>query len=395
MPRFEPFAALRYAADRVDIDKVVAPPYDVISAARRQTLAARDPHNVVHVDLPLEAEGPERYATAAHRLAQWVDTGILRRDPRPAFYTYRMDLDAPSGPLRTLGVLGALELSHPGEGHILPHEHTTPKAASDRLALLRATHANLSPIWGLSPAAGLTALLTDAEPLASWTGSDGTVHQLGRIDDHDRIAAVAAAIAEHPVVIADGHHRYQTSLAYRDERRDDGRPDDGAGSVLTYVVELVASELSVLAIHRLLDHLPDGLDLRAALSPFFALERVELDPATIESTMAAAGALCLVLPDDAWLATPRAGAFAGVRDLDTSTLDAAVAAIGSYEIRYQHGADNIARAVRGGDAAAGVLVRPVRVDQIAAVAAGGERMPPKSTFFNPKPSTGALFRTLD
>ena len=166
MPHFEPFTALRYATDQVPIDRVVAPPYDVIGNERRAALAASHPRNVVHIDLPAAEDGAERYALAAARLATWVAEGVLRRDPGPAFYTYRMDLDTAAGPRRTLGVLGALRLSQPDEGEILPHEHTTPKAASDRLALLQATDANLSPIWALSPTEGLTSLLVNAEPLA-------------------------------------------------------------------------------------------------------------------------------------------------------------------------------------------------------------------------------------
>lgn len=398
MPRFEPFSAIRYAADLVDIQQVVAPPYDVISPERRARLAATDPHNVVRIDLPDEADGPGRYDAAGATFAAWQAAGVLRTDDVAAYYTYRMELDDGSGtPLRTVGVLGALELSRPGEGHILPHEHTTPKAKSDRLDLLRSTRANLSAIWGLSPAPGLTALLADPEPLASWTGSDGTRHDLGRITDPARIAAIRDRIASAPVVIADGHHRYETSLAYRDERRA-ASPDGTAGAAelaLTFVVELVESELTVLPIHRLIDELEPGTDLVAALGASFALTPVELDPRTIAGQMAEAGALCVVLPTGAWLAVPRPEAMTGVRDLDSSRLDAGLAHVGPHRLRFQHGVGNIVAAVTSGEAQAGVLLRPVRVPQIAEIARGGERMPPKSTFFNPKPSTGAVFRSID
>lgn len=398
MPRFEPFPAIRYAADLVDIQQVVAPPYDVISPERRARLAAADPHNVVRIDLPDEADGPGRYDAAGATFAEWQSAGVLRTDELDAYYTYRMELDDGSGtPLRTVGVLGALELSRPDEGHILPHEHTTPKAKSDRLDLLRSTRANLSAIWGLSPAPGLTALLTDPEPLASWTGSDGTRHELGRITDAARIVAIRERIGSAPVVIADGHHRYETSLAYRDERRA-ASPDGSAGAAelaLTFVVELVESELTVLPIHRLIDELSPGTDLVEALAAAFTLTPVALEPRTIAAQMAEAGGLCVVLPTGAWLAVPRPEAMAGVRDLDSSRLDAGLAHLGPHRLRFQHGVGNIVAAVASGDAQAGVLLRPVRVPQIAEIARGGERMPPKSTFFNPKPSTGAVFRSID
>jgi uncharacterized protein (DUF1015 family) len=198
-------------------------------------------------------------------------------------------------------------------------------------------------------------------------------------------------------VIADGHHRYETSLAYRDERRA-ASPDGTAGAAelaLTFVVELVESELTVLPIHRLIDELEPGTDLVAALGASFALTPVELDPRTIAGQMAEAGALCVVLPTGAWLAVPRPEAMTGVRDLDSSRLDAGLAHVGPHRLRFQHGVGNIVAAVTSGEAQAGVLLRPVRVPQIAEIARGGERMPPKSTFFNPKPSTGAVFRSID
>ena len=397
MPRFEPFSAIRYASELVDIQRVVAPPYDVISPERRALLAAADPHNVVHIDLPDEANGPGRYDVAGETFVAWQQSGVLRADTEAAFYVYSMERDDVAGrPVRTVGVLGSLELSRPGEGNILPHEQTTPKAKSDRLELLRATRANLSAIWGLSPATGLTALLADAEPLAEWTASDNTRHRLGRITDPARLASISNAVGGAPIVIADGHHRYETSLTYRDERRA-ASIDGSAGSAelaLTLVVELVESELTVLPIHRLLHDLPADIDLVAAFAPFFELRPIALDEHRIAAEMAKAGALGLVLPDGAFLAVPRPEAMPGVRDLDSSRLDTALATISSHGVRYQHGVDNVCAAVRSGSAQAGVLLRAVRVPQIAEIARGGERMPPKSTYFHPKPSTGALFRSI-
>src|SRR5215207_6958858 len=154
MPRFEPFPGIRYADGYGALDDLVAPPYDVISPERRAQLAARNSHNAVHVDLPEAEGGRSPYEVAAETFGRWQREGVLVRDPAPAFYTYRMDsVDDAGVERRTIGVIGAIELSRPGEGGILPHEHTTPKAKSDRLDLLRATHANLSAIWGLSPAA--------------------------------------------------------------------------------------------------------------------------------------------------------------------------------------------------------------------------------------------------
>jgi uncharacterized protein (DUF1015 family) len=414
VPSFLPFRGVRYDPRRVDLGDVTAPPYDVIDEAGRAALARRHARNVVAIDLPRDPEstgadpaeggaGSDRAYEYAHELLEiWLADGILRRDD-PSFYVYAMVRPGPDGPRRTTGVLGALALSRPGEGGILPHEHTTPKAKSDRLRLLRATRANLSAVWGLSPAVGLSALLeSETEPDATWQ-ADGVTHQLWRIDDPARTEAISRAIGAEPVVIADGHHRYETSLAYRDEQRalgDRGAP--GAESVLTYVVELANDQLEVGPIHRLVGGLPDGFDLVAALIPFF--EVIELDPDGDDALrsdpdpsdrLAALGALGLVTAAGTWALVPRAGQFDGVRDLDTSRLDLALDALPDHELVFQHGVDEVTRRVHDGDAQAGFLLRPATVAQIVEIAHGGERMPPKTTFFGPKPCTGVVLRLLD
>jgi len=394
--RFEPFPALRYDLGRTDLARVLAPPYDVIDAAQRAELAGRDPHNAVRIDLPDEAEGDQRYETARRLLAEWTADGTLVTDASPTFTAYRMTaLDDAGAERRTTGVIGALELSPPGTD-ILPHEQTTKKAKSDRLDLLRACRANLSAIWGLSLAKGLTDLLpTAGPPLADVLDDDGVRHTVWRVDDPDTCAAIAAAVAGHPVVVADGHHRYETSLTYQQERTAaDGSPG-AAGATLAYLVELVEDELTVLAIHRLLAGLPDGFDLAGALEPWF--EPLGAPPAgePVTRAMLDAGALTLVLPDGEVLLRPRPDALADARDLDSSRLDVALASLPEHDLSFQHGVDNVRGAVASGAAQAGVLLRPATVAQIEATAHGGERMPPKTTFFHPKPRTGLVFRSLD
>jgi len=398
VPRFEPFAALRYAPG-TDLDAVTSPPYDVIDAAERSRLAARSDANAVLFDLPDEANGPGRYDAAAALVLDLQDRGVLVTDDAPSIYVYRMVYaDEQGRPRHTTGVLGALELSRPGESGILPHEHTTPKAKSDRLDLLRSTRHNLSPIWGLSLAKGLTDLCaTDGPPDAEATDEDGVRHQLWRIVDDGRITAMRELVGRQQIVIADGHHRYETSLAYRDERR----AVDGAGGpwdlTLAYVVELTDDELAVRPIHRLLHGTPTGDELVTALSARY-FDAVPADQAALDlpDRMADAGALGLVLPDgSAVLLRPRGGVFPeGMPDLDSSRLDAAVADLPGIELEYQHGTDHVLRRVAAGEAVAGVLLRPATVPQIEATAHTGERMPPKTTFFWPKPRTGFVFRSL-
>jgi hypothetical protein len=202
-------------------------------------------------------------------------------------------------------------------------------------------------------------------------------------------------VSAHPVLIADGHHRYETSLAYRDERaRDDGDPGPAAAT-LAYIVELVEDELTVRAIHRLLDGLPAGFDVVAALGPWF--EPVGPPPGGVPVTRAMldAGALAAVTPRGEVLLRPRPEALAEVRDLDSARLDVALAGLPPHTLRFQHGVENVRAAVAGGEASAGLLLRPATVAQIEATAHGGDRMPPKTTFFHPKPPTGLVFRALD
>lgn len=395
MPGFDPFPALRYDLDQVSLEQVMAPPYDVIDPAQRADLAGRDPHNAVRIDLPDEAEGDGRYEAARGCLDGWQEAGVLVRDRVPAFTVYRMTATDEDGtPRHTTGVIGALELSPPGTD-ILPHEHTTPKAKSDRLDLLRACRANLSAIWGLSLAKGLTDLLpTDTAPWADVVDDDGVRHTVWVVDDPATTAAISEAVAGQPVVIADGHHRYETSLAYKAEREaSDGQAGE-AGATMAFVVELVEDELTVHAIHRLLTGLPDGLDLEAALAPWFEALGPPPDGTPVTTAMADAGCLTLVLPDREVLLRPRSEALGEARDLDSSRLDVALASLPAHQVSYQHGVANVRDAVASGSAQAGVLLRPATVAQIEATAHGGERMPPKTTFFHPKPKTGLVFRTL-
>jgi uncharacterized protein (DUF1015 family) len=393
--RFQPFPAIRYDLARVPLDRVISPPYDVIDDAERADLAARDPHNAVRVDLPVDEGGHDRYEVARSLLAEWRQQGILAVDDRPTFTVYRMAYVDDAGVSRhTTGVIGALELSRPGTD-ILPHEHTTPKAKSDRLDMLRATRANTSAIWGLSLAKGLTDLLpVDVEPTAVVDDGAGVEHTVWVVDDPEVCAAIADAVAAQPVVIADGHHRYETSLAYRREREEaEGQAGDAAAT-LAYVVELVEDELTVRAIHRLISGLPEGIDLVGELDPWFEVVGASPPGTPLTTAMAEAGALCAVTPGGDVLLRPRPDALADAADLDSARLDVALATLPEHTLRFQHGVDNVHAAVASGDAQFGVLLRPATVAQIEANAHSGERMPPKTTFFHPKPKTGLVFRDL-
>jgi uncharacterized protein (DUF1015 family) len=226
-------------------------------------------------------------------------------------------------------------------------------------------------------------------------------HRLWRVTDADQVAAISAAVGSAPVVIADGHHRFETSLAYRDERHAAGDGPGGYDLTMTYVVELADDELTVLPIHRLITGLPDDVHLVDDLIEWFEVDAVDdIDglegiDASILDRMTDEGALCLVTTDGVHLLVPT-DALDGTagRDLDSSRLDAALSSLPDHTVTFQHGVDNVVRAVEKGDAQAGVLLRPATVAQIVEIADGGERMPPKTTFFHPKPRTGPVLRSF-
>lgn len=432
MPRFEPFPGVLYAAD-IDLEAVIAPPYDVIDEEQRAALEARSEYNAVHVELPRPpAGGGDPYAAAAARFEDWLAREALVAEDEPAFFVYRMGYRDEQGRLRqTAGVIGALELVPTGTGGVLPHERTMPKPKSDRLDLLRACRANLSPVWCLSLAGGLSALCElPGPPDARATDDDGVHHRLWRITQPGVVDAIRDAVAAAPVVIADGHHRYETALAYRDERRA-AEPDAGDDAPWNFALALLTAAddpgLVVLPTHRLLENLErlDTDSLISLLDGPFRLESAPLpdersdaevaqvvqnlldrapDGAFVALGLEAAAATLLAprAPDrlDALLPTDRSAAW---RSLDVARLDRAVVeplvrAGGSDReavVRYTRDPVEAVRAVRSGAARLALFLRATPVAQVLAVAEAGDRMPEKSTYFSPKPPTGLALHALD
>jgi uncharacterized protein (DUF1015 family) len=403
MARLEPFSAIRYDSGRLQADDVVSPPYDVVGPAERAELARRSSYNAIHVELPVsdESRGLDRYENAARIFAGWLSDGGVRRDTSASFYLYTMTFRDERDELRvTTGLLGALGLDPDGTGQVLPHEQTIPKDRNDRLSLLRSTRLNTSPIWGLSLAKGLTSLCRKALSSAGesrWRATDpaGVVHELWPLRDEGAVSEIVTLAATAPVLIADGHHRYDTACAYAAECRaangDTAGPHD---LMLAFIVELSEEELSIRAIHRLVRGVaPERL--LGLLAPFFRLEQAPSELAGIPPN-APAGVIGLATSGAMWLLYPLAALEdAAEDDLDSSRLKVALAALGDHELVYQPGWQEAVAAVTEGRADAAFLLRPVTVSQIERVAHGGRRMPPKTTFFEPKPRTGMAFRSLE
>jgi uncharacterized protein (DUF1015 family) len=408
VPRFAPFTGLRFSPDVVGpVDDVSCPPYDVITPAEHRGLLARSPYNVVRLEMPDDpgqAQGDGCYARARAVLDTWRTAGVLRRDPAPAFYGYRTSAPAGDRPEQhTVGVIGALAL---GDG-VLPHEQTTPRARTDRRRLLEELRVNVSPIWALTPTSGLAGLVgapgstpgSPAAGVAHARDGDGVLHELWPITDPDAQAAITGLVGSQPVLLADGHHRYETALAYRAAREATGATDRGAEALMAYVVELSEEQIHVQAIHRLVAGLPANVDPLDVLRRGFTLEPTGPPDATLTARMAAAGAMAVVTPTGTWLAfASMATVASATHDLDASRLDVALSTLTErpgVDVVYQHGWEQVSAAVADGRAQLGVLLRPPTVRQIADISRGGVRMPAKTTFFWPKPRTGLVLRELD
>jgi len=394
-----PFRALRYDPARVgNLDAVVAPPYDVISPAQRDALYDRSPWNVVRLILPRE---PERAEAAAATLRAWMASGVIALDAEPALYFYSQEFSLKDGLRRRRdGLLCRLGLEEFASGVVRPHERTFPGPKQDQLALLRATGAYLSPIFGLyaRPGERLREVAGVAgAPLLEVNGDHGEVHRLWRITDAAAVARVADALAPETIFIADGHHRYETGLAYRRERGAEG-PD----SILACVSNMEEEGLVVLPTHRLL-RVPLRLEapaFEARLRAAFAVEPLASDGAR------PGGAIDVVLPDRALRLRPRAPALDCVADLPASvrTLDVAVlhgAILGPIlgvepgDLEFTHDDDEAFEAVASGRSTAAFLLNPPGVAAVRAVCLAGELMPEKSTYFYPKLASGLVFDLVD
>ena len=415
MPDLFPFPGLRYRLDALDGDLgvVTAPPYDVIDEEGRARLEAAHPRNAVRLILPRDAEPGDRYRRARDTFDEWRAAGILAADD-PHLYVYRMTAAGEDGsPREMIGAVGALELSPLGDD-VLPHERTLAKAKSDRLDLLRSVRANLDPVWGLSLAEGLTGLfeaVTQAgPPAAGCVDEDGVEHCLFPVDDAGLVERIRATVAGAPLVIADGHHRYETALTYQEEQRAAGADDPGADRIMMLVVELAEDQLQVEPIHRLLRGVTHEFrgklnfvcDIRpmGANTPDGVRNLVEEMDRTGNLGLVDGKGLALIEPRRDILQAGFDRIPEQVHDVDAARFDLMMGRLSlsvqlPREIDYRHDAQTVAAMVLKGAAEMAVLLRPVSVLQIAAVAEVGERMPQKTTFFRPKPLTGLVFRSLD
>ncbi len=417
MADVEPLRALHYDLDRTGgLQDVIAPPYDVIDDAQRADLEASSPYNVVRIDLPV---GIHPYDNAARLLAAWRDEGVIVRDERPALWAIEQDYTGPDGQIRQrTGFLARVRVEEYGPGRIRPHERTHPGPKEDRLRLTRATKANLSPIFSLydDPTGTATGALANAtttgSPWGEATDDDGTVNRIWRIEDPHTIETIHKALTNAELLIADGHHRYETARVYAKEIGGDGPHR----YVLMCLVALDDPGLTVFPTHRLLRDLrPDQHEMLAdTIKRDFDLTRLD---STDELVPAYGQPVRLGYIDShfrqPWMLTLKDQATADAalsdhaepyRRLDTAVLEALIlkGALGMTDddidhltgLGYARDFDHALRLVQDGDYDAAFFVAATPIEQVRAVAAAGESMPPKSTYFFPKVPTGLLFNPL-
>jgi len=368
---------------------VSAPPYDVISEDRRSAYLSRSPWNIVHLDLAEGSHDAEAadscYAHAAALLNGWRAKGVLVRTP-PSYFAYELGFVLDGAPRRLRGLFCAMELE-PWGGDVLPHEETMPGPVADRLRLLRATHTHLSAIYGTiaGPCAPLSDLLDRATaPPAPFAivDEEGVEHRMWSVPGEE---PVAEWLADTQLLIADGHHRYTTALAYRDERH----ASDGAGPwdrILTLLVDAGTEDVPVLPYHRVqvAGDPPTGGEPFADLASLLdAVDDTHVRYGTI--TREADGAVEYRLH-------ALAGEPPAVRALHEEVLDRLAP---GDAIRFTHEAGAADAAVRSGEAIAAYLLPPTAPDRISTVIERGERLPRKSTFYWPKPRTGLVLMPLD
>jgi len=441
MPVIAPFRGVLYNPEKVDVAKVLAPPYDVIDAAARSQLVGADPHNVVRLIVP-EADkgegGADKYAVAARTFAEWQTSGVLVRDMYKAVYRYAQHFTAPEiGPKHFVrrGLVCAVRLSAPSEGRILPHERTLAKPKEDRLSLMKATRAHFSQVFGLysdavAEAERVLKPFESRKPTIDATTPDGVRHVVWRISDAEAIGKVKRILGPKKLILADGHHRYETMLALREHfAAAAGKAGLGQYSAAQYATMFLCATdddgLVVLPTHRIL-HSLDGFDKKVLLErarEYFMVEPVPGGAkdgaavrAALETTPGHQPAIVAVFPGEAdgWRLTldphvnPLNCGLTGslsVLKLDVSLLHGLVferilgitpaAQEAQANLRYVKDTTATLAEIGAGKGQAAFLLSPMSVDAVRSVAESGDVMPQKSTFFHPKLASGLVFNSID
>ena len=409
-----PFRGLRYNATKVvGIENVIAPPYDVIKPEERIALEAHHPANIIRLILSQpqdnDTDAENQYTRAAARLNQWTSEGTLVRDTTPRYYIYDQSFNAPDGKNYTRRALIALVKLEPFENRvILPHEKTHAGPKADRLNLMRECHANLSPIFLLyadpiGDIEGIMESFTDKNPpQIDCPETFGSTHRLWCLDDAERNREIQALFSTKPLLIADGHHRYETALAFQDEMAHTGL--SGYGYMMVNLVRMESPGLAVLAIHRLLSNLSSDQITHAITKLPEVFEVHEIDTqanlmAKLDTLKGKSSVVGMYTADDTYRlliphpTTPQQLDVTLVQETLIKNLFQ-IETVAEH-ISYTAYADDAIAHVKMEAARVALLMNPTPVEQVLEVAMAGSTMPQKSTYFYPKMATGFVLNLLN
>lgn len=434
MVEVSPFRGWRYDVSQVgDLSDVVTPPYDVIDSKFQDQLYKKHPCNFIRLELnraePADPSPDARYGRAADFLKHWMLDGVLLEEPEDALYVYSQEFKWEGKTYVRSGFLARVRLEELGTGNVFPHEQTLSGPKLDRLMLIRATHANLSPIFGLYPdeTASLQEALDDfCLKLTPSLAKDhlGVTHRLWVVKDHSIIGKVKAELRDKPVFIADGHHRYETALNYRKELAAAGKLTDELAAPNFVMMQLVGMQdpgLQILPTHRIVSGLPAGLSseqITAALQPYCEIDVIGTGDAAAEETwelMEADGG-----QDVFGFGTAADGTWLFVRVIDPSMMSTLAADHsedwqmlgvsmlhkllleelifkqigGDPKFQYVHRIDETTAALNAKTHQLACLVAPATIEHVRTIAASRETMPPKSTYFYPKLLSGLVVHSL-
>lgn len=424
MVDFRPFRGIRYDPAIVgSMADLICPPYDVISPKQEQALLARNPSNMVRMELAELPGAPSsgRYEDAASAFISFQQSGALRRDAQPTYYVLRQRIEAPGGITERIGILGALRLENFG-ANVLPHEETRKGPKEDRLALMEATGANFSAPMMLyrdptRNVASVISVVVAGRPNVDFT-VDGEEFALWALNDPAQAATVRGALATQPVYVADGHHRYETAIVYRD-RKGNGGTDAACGFVMTCLIDFDDPGLRIQPYYRILHGLDSNQfgQIKARLDTLFKSSPVSVpaEPGQLAAVVAAASRdrMAMVTVEGGQtplLLTPEGNAVPSP-DATASAQDQALAveavvlqemvfravlgdSFPDYVIYVHDGADAL-RVVESGQGQMAFLIKGVAADAFEAVVGAGIRLPAKSTYFHPKLPSGLVISSLE
>lgn len=426
MAEIKAFKGLRFTAKAGEIKQLCCPPYDIISPAQKEEFLKTNPHNIIRLELPKTAdEDDTAYDKAGETLKEWVDDEILKCDGKPGIYVYEMEFNAAGQSYKVKGFVSLVKLEEFSKGVILPHEETLSKAKEDRFKLMCATGCNFSQIYSLymdedNSVFSLIDSSSDGEPDSVFTDDEGVTHRLWCIYDTKVIKAVTEKMADKKLYIADGHHRYETALRYRNHIAESGKEKGSSEYVTMMLVNMENSGLVVFPTHRIVRDLPD-FDYKSVvekckdyfeITPYLNREKGEIGLEQAYKDGKKAFVLftgdnnytLMVLKNTDTMKELMPDASTALRELDVSVLHTLVLErifgidkenmAKQINLTYTKVADEAIATVDGQRADCCFLLNPTRVSEIRDVALAGEKMPQKSTYFYPKLITGLVMNKI-